>query len=704
MFTTVSPYNGNRDAPTPLQLSPKVSLRGDLRSAIYSHYLVSAMQRAVLFKAPQQSFQTMNIRQSSTAVRMALVGATLLFAFSFATRLILLIQSHKVVNWDVSLLGSFCCGALFDIVTSMFAGALWLLLGILLPKKITASRPGRIFYQGMLFLYTMALLWIATSEHFFWEEFGVRFNFIAVDYLIFTQEVFDNIFESYPMGLIISLMMATSFALVWLLTRKRVVAWVLAGGNRGLFTTVTTAITACVIAITVLFVKQSSLPNFANQYHAELAKNGCWSFFAAYQKMELDYEKWYLALPGDEAQQHLKSQFATSARTGTFSGVSNDLNRHILGTTPEKQWNVITICMESMSASFMGSREKGKNLTPCLDQLASESLYFSNLYATGTRTVRGMEALTLSLPPTPGQSILYRPEGINLQTSFSPFLDRNYDCAFIYGGHGQFDYMNRYFSTSGCRILDIAAWKKEDTTFSTAWGSCDGDLFRKAISEADADHAAGKPFHFFCMTTSNHRPYDFPDGCIEKKSHSGRNAAVQYSDWAVGQLIKEAKTKPWFQNTIFVFCSDHCASSAGKSDIEIKKYEIPAMIYNPGLVPAQDCKRLCSQIDVMPTVFGLMGWNYDTKALGTDQLDPALEGKAGRAFVSNYQKIAMLKEGQVAVLKPNRITSCYNYAAKTGELTPLADRECQSLIKDTVSYYQSASWLFQSGSLKRKQQ
>lgn len=357
--------------------------------------------------------------------------------------------------------------------------------------------------------------------------------------------------------------------------------------------------------------------------------------------------------------------------------------------------------MESMSGSFMGYLGNPSGITPYLDRFAKESVFFDKLYATGTRTVRGMEAITLGLPPTPGQSIIYRPEGTHLVTTFTPFVERGYDCAFFYGGNGRFDFMNRYFSTSGCRIMDVGAWKKEDVTMKTSWGACDEDLFHKTIAEADADHAAGKPFHFFCMTTSNHRPYDFPAGRIDLPPRS-RNAAVKYSDWAIGHLIEDASKRPWFKDTLFVILADHCASSAGKSELDITKYRIPAMIYNPLLVPAQTYTSLCSQIDVMPTVFGLMNWNYKTLGYGHDLLAPAAAQAQSRAFVSNYQKIALLRDDRIAILKPNRKFSSYACDLTTGRLLPLDPGSSDELVHDATVFYQSASWLFSSGKLKNK--
>lgn len=343
-----------------------------------------------------------------------------------------------------------------------------------------------------------------------------------------------------------------------------------------------------------------------------------------------------------------------------------DLRRTITGRNPEHRWNVILVCMERMRGEFMIYVGNKAGFTPNLDRLAGESIFFENLYATGTRTVRGMEAITLNLPPTPGQAIIYRPEGTNLATTFAHFLDRGYDCAFLCGGDGRFDFMNRYFSTAGCRIADSGAWKKEDIAFKTAWGACDEDLFNKTIEQAGAYHAAGKPFHFFCMTTSNHRPFTFPAGRIDISATGKRKPAVQYADWAIGHLIEEARKRPWFNDTVFVIVADHCASSAGKTDIDVTKYRIPGMIYGPALVKPRKITTLASQIDVMPTLFGLLGWSHEALGYGHDLLAPSATVCPGRVFVSNYHKLGLLTRDGIAILGPGRKSAAHGCDPETG--------------------------------------
>ena len=641
-------------------------------------------------------------RLPSIPFRFAFTAFLLFLAFSLFARIALLVTSFPQFSFDFSLPGAILIGGLFDLAAAVFAAAPWLLLGIVMPDSLLRKTSVKWTLAFLAVFYTGILVFITTAEWFFWDEFEARFNFIAVDYLIWTQEVWGNISESYPMAIIIPAIILVAALVVLGLKRAGTFAFASKPLTPRRHRFIGLALLLIVPFLTFKLVSQSAIPAFTNQYNAEIAKNGCWSFFAAFKQMELDYPRWYAKLPETEALAAVKNLLVTENEKAT-SPAPEDLSRTISKTGAEHDWNVVLVCMESMSGDFMSYVGSEMGITPNLDRLREDSIFFENLYATGTRTVRGMEALTLNLPPTPGQAIIYRPEGTNLKTTFGPFLDRGYDCGFFYGGDGRFDYMNRYFSTAGCRIMDVGAWEEKDTTFKTSWGACDEDLFNKAIAEADKDHSTGKPFHFFCMTTSNHRPYDFPAGRIDLTPADRRVGAVKYADWAIGDLLEKASKKPWFEKTIFVIVSDHCASSAGKADIDARKYRIPGLIYNPALVGKQKIARLASQIDVMPTVFGLLNWSYSTSGYGHDYLAPSAATLPERSFVSNYQKIAMITPQTMTILKPNKKHSSYNLALTTGELTPMASgsESSSDFLQDTITYYQTASWLFNSGKLKR---
>lgn len=198
----------------------------------------------------------------------------------------------------------------------------------------------------------------------------------------------------------------------------------------------------------------------------------------------------------------------------------------------EHKYNV-----ESLSADFLKAFGNNQNLTPYLDHAGNQSVFFTNIYATGTRTVYGLSAITLSMPPIPGNSIVRRPNNENMFSLGSVLKSKGYTNQFLYGGFGYFDNMNYFFHHNGHDIIDRSDFSDDEITFSNAWGVCDEDLFNKALSEADKLYNNNLPFFQFIMTTSNHRPFTFPEGKIDLPLYQ-RESAVKYTDYAIGNFFK----------------------------------------------------------------------------------------------------------------------------------------------------------------------
>ncbi|HLP25662.1 MAG TPA: LTA synthase family protein, partial [Acidobacteriota bacterium] len=417
-----------------------------------------------------------------------------------------------------------------------------------------------------------------------------------------------------------------------------------------------------------------------------------WALFAAFKNNILDYEQFYKTLPIDQAFAQVQAKLAVDGSVLLRPGERDTLRYVKNDGGPELRPNVIQITVESLSAEFLGIFKPGSTITPHLDALAPRSLVFENFYATGNRTDRGMEALTLSLPPTPGRSMIKRPHNEDMFTLGSVFRAKGYETAFIYGGYGYFDNMNYFFGHNGYKVVDRNSVTATDITFANVWGACDEDLYRWTMREADTAHAAGKPFHYFVMTTSNHRPYTFPEGKIDLPSKvSGRAGAVKYTDFAIGQFIKDAASKPWFKNTVFVIVADHCASSAGRAELPVQNYHIPLFIYAPGghIAPGR-VKELTSQVDFAPTLLGLLNWSYVSRFFGHDvRRTPA---EATRALIGNYQKLGHLQGDHFVVLRPQRGANSYTVDLPTGALTPAPRDEANE--NAAVGYYQSANYLY----------
>jgi phosphoglycerol transferase MdoB-like AlkP superfamily enzyme len=226
----------------------------------------------------------------------------------------------------------------------------------------------------------------------------------------------------------------------------------------------------------------------------------------------------------------------------------------------------------------------------------------------------------------------------------------------------------------------------------------DEDLYTLTLEQLDQAHARGQPLFAHVMTTSNHRPYTFPTGRGEWPQGE-RNSAVAYTDWAVGDFLERARTKPWFANTLFVITADHCAASSGKAALPVFQYHIPMWIYAPGLVAPGRYEALTSQIDIAPTILGLLGMDYRSQFYGVDvfQREPGTE----RAFIGTYQLLGYLRQDKLVQLGPHRKVDTVQPAYLRDQEQP-ALPEDPSLTLQAISFYQVAAYDFTHGNMRNR--
>lgn len=658
------------------------------------------------------SFPT-KIHRSFIHGRHALLYGFLLYYIlvSMLVRIALLFLSD--ISWATDLLnvvGALLWGLLFDVVVACSFGFLYALYLLLWPKKWIGSVADSvitwIFLTALLFVTLFAFM----AEFPFWDEFKSRFNFIAVDYLIYTYEVIQNINESYPVPLILGVLALLGAGIVIFFRRK---GWFTETfqSHAGIRQRFIPSLLVLLISAVGLLTLKNTQPEFSeNSYINEIGKNGVFSFFSAFKNNELDYKRFYPTLPDNKAIQLTRQHLISPDEQWAHPQNPASITRAAPGTESPKFPNIILVCIESFSAEFLTEFGNTQNLTPNMDRLAGKSIFFSNMFATGTRTVRGMEALTLCVPPTPGNSIVRRQNNDNLFSIATVLREKNYKPYFIYGGDGYFDNMNAFFGGQGFTIIDrnrgnplpeaIKTERKNiedaEVTFENAWGICDEDIYRQSLQAADREAAKGQRFFQFIMTTSNHKPYTFPEGEIDLPQGS-REAAVKYTDYAIAKFLSEAQRKSWYANTVFVFVADHCASSAGKWEINTEKHHIPAFIFGNGIQP-QKIDKLVSQIDLMPTLFGALGWSYQNAFYGRDVMTvpPGEE----RAFIGNYRTLGMLQNNLFTQINDCRQINQFNFDPKKRTISS-APHLNQSALKDlTVAFYQTASERFSSGKMK----
>ena len=544
-----------------------------------------------------------------------------------------------------------------------------------------------------IFLFVLLIIQNAVSEFFFWNEFGVRYNFIAVDYLVYTNAVIGNIMESYPVVPLFASVGILAFAGTYIIIKKSKSYL----DHLPNFSNKLKIIGVQLLLLGSAFLilpRITSQQNSSNVFANELQSNGLQKFYKAFTNSELDYFEFYETIPENEL-----AQFEAIVNVN-YNNNTNTITSE--GTEIKK--NVVLITVESLSEEFMKHYGNQNNITPFLDQLAEESLFFTNLYATGNRTVRGLEAVTLCLPPTPGESVVKRKDNKNKFTTGSVFQSKGYTTKFLYGGDAYFDNMQDFFGGNGYDVIDKSDLKTNEISFSNIWGVCDEDMAKKAIQVMNEEAKTGKPFFNHWMTVSNHRPFTYPEGKISiSGTAKSREGGVMYTDYALKQFFEMAKKQTWFKNTVFVIIADHCASSSGKTELPMDKYRIPAFIYAPGFIEPQKIDKLVSQIDLMPTVLGILSFKYESKFFGKDVLKT---NYIPRAFIATYQDLGYIKDNVLTIISPQKKLKQFDLIQQKNETLGTKysiiyeekpkSKTDEKLKNETIAVYQTASYILKN--------
>ena len=585
-------------------------------------------------------------------------------------------------------------GLLFDLATLAFLVAPVCLYEAVLPNRWRTSLWHRTLRLKWLWFSVFVMLFGIGAEVTFWLEFSTRFNFIAVDYLLYTQEVIGNIRQSYPVPTVLAAIAVVAGLIVWFLR----------GAVRNMDNVKITRIQrAKLVAAGVVLpviagftVSVDQMEGAGNAYADEISGNGLFTLAAAMRRNELDFDRFYRTMPQSEADRILQTM-------GMQRRPLSDLSAQALKGAANHAWpftrrprNVVLISVESLSASFLGAYGDSRGLTPRLDALAKQGLLFSHAYATGTRTVRGLEALSLGTPPVPGQAIVRRPQNEHLATLGEVLGAQGFKPYFFYGGYGYFDNMNAYFGGNGYKVIDRTDMDKRTIVFENVWGVADEVLFSQALSTLDEGRAQSNPFFAHIMTTSNHRPYTYPAGRIDIPSPGGRLGAVKYTDFAIGDFIDRARAQPWFKDTLFIIVADHGASVAGKTKLPLDGYRIPLIFFAPDLLKPGVYEPLVSQLDLAPTIVELLGKKGADYFFGRCLFEE--EEPLRRVFVSNYQSLGYLRSNTLTVLLPRQRVESYRVDPRTLETTPKAVDPV--LLNEAIAYYQTASRSFKMGALK----
>jgi phosphoglycerol transferase MdoB-like AlkP superfamily enzyme len=622
---------------------------------------------------------------------LAWVGALFLLV-NFLLRIALIVFDGDPANflpWNTLLILG--VGFVFDLGALSFFLIPFALLAALVADSPRARKAHGALASATLFLMLALILATSLAEVLFWNEFYVRFNFIAVDYLIYTREAVGNVLQSYAIGPLFAALLIVTTG-IFIGVRRPFWAAATAAGNPRSQRLWALGAVLLLPALFSIGIGDSPREVLGSNSARELADNGYGAFVRAFRASDLDFQKFYATINKSDAISEIQAEFKEAQSNATFTGGANPLERKIVTGGAPRPLNVVLITMESLGWDYVESLGGREGLTPNLDRLGREGLLFTQLYATGTRTVRGLEAISLSLPPTPGLAVLARKNNKGFQTLGGVLKSHGYEPVFIYGGYSYFDNMNDFFGGNGYSVVDRTSLPSRDISHETIWGVADEDLFKMVLREVDARTSTGKKVFAHVMTTSNHRPFTFPAGRIDIASGTGREGAVKYSDWAIGRFMREAETRPWFKDTLFVFVADHTSRGRGRTDLPMENYRIPLIFYSPGNVEPAKVNVLASQIDVGPTLLALLNISYTSQFFGQDILTEGQHHQ--RALMANYLTVGYVEGGVMVELSPKR-RSRFLQSETGGALSP-DDARAKSTLLEAIAHYQVTNDILRS--------
>ncbi len=581
-----------------------------------------------------------------------------------------------------------------------------LALPLLLLAPLLALRPAwRVWRRLSAFWVIVAvtlLVLLEISSPAFISEYDSRPNRLFVEYLKYPGEVFAMLWTGFRLHLVGGVL-ATTLACVGMARLLR--PWL---DRPPSWSAVKLWLTWPLLVFVCLFAIRSSVDHrpanpalFAltgDPMVNTLILNSAWSVTHAIYGMrhEARSSEIYGKLDAAAILDELRS---TRERLGDARPLLGDaaiptLTQQQATVRRERPLNLVIILEESLGATFVESLG-GVPVTPELEKLKAEGWWFEQLYATGTRSIRGIEAVVTGFPPTPAQAVVKLALAQRNFASLASILgEHGYASEFIYGGESHFDNMRGFFMGNGFTQVtdenDYAA-----PVFKGSWGVSDEDLLNKTHERLLAKHADGKPSFTLVFTSSNHAPFEFPDGRItlHEEPKGTENNAVKYTDWALGRFMAQAKASPYWQDTVFLVVADHDIRVRGDSLVPIERFHIPGLILGADIKP-KVVKTVASQIDLAPTLLSLLGVDATHPMIGRDLTrEPA--DRPGRAMMQYEQHFAWMEGQQVVVLRPDKAPSHgrYDPASKRLAAAP-APADAAAFERRALAHALLPAWLY----------
>lgn len=565
-----------------------------------------------------------------------------------------------------NLLSIFYYGIRYDlsILSLLFAPLVLIIIFFSKVSKIKTVFNKTVIIYSAFVLSLITFLEVATVP--FINEYGVRPNQIFLEYLIYPKEVFNMMLSGHKLDSSIAILsFALSFFVFFKIFLKITYSYE-PSSKKNLIVQF-----LLILIIFPLLARGSLTHKPLNPSNAAF----CESQTANSIPVNTSFNLFYVAKHLGESSVKKSEIFAFASLNEVVTSVhslskanfiKNDSNCPILQEIEpsqkfSKKKNVVVILMESFGAQYVKSLG-GLDLAPNIDRLSEDGWFFTNMFATGHRSIRGIEAITASNPPSPLPSIVKLSNKEKLATLFSIYEKVGYKSSFIYGGESHFDNMRTYFFNNGTDII-IEQKDYKSPSFTASWGVSDEDLFNKANEYFSEEYKNNTPFCSLIFTSSFHDPFDIPEGKVDisniKSNDVKRHMAAKYADFALGKFFEKAKKEPYYKDTIFVVIADHDSRAKNYSHFPLSNFHIPALIIDSDIKPRKD-NRIVSQIDMLPTILSLSGISAKVPLAGQDLTKDNIVQRAPIIYYYTYAYLEK-EDGKTVIttLSPGIAPDCF---------------------------------------------
>jgi phosphoglycerol transferase MdoB-like AlkP superfamily enzyme len=536
--------------------------------------------------------------------------------------------------------------------------------------------------------FFLVLLEASTPQ--FIQEYDTRPNRLYVEYLKHPQEVFGMLWKGYKAVILAALIVLAAF--VWLgyelfafIPPDQPMAW----WARPIFSLVAAAVIFLAVRGTLGHrpINPSTVAWCGDSMVNTLPLNSLYNVFYAIYSMK--NERSAQDVYGHMPESDINDIVARCAGIADTAGADPDiptLHTQIPAIQRARPLNIVMILEESLGAQYVGHLG-GAGLTPELDRIAKSAWTFTRTFASGTRSVRGLEAVVAGFPPTISDAVLRLPDSQSHFFTMAQVLKQHgYRSRFIYGGEAHFDNMKSFFLGNGFdELYDLPTFTNPE--FVGTWGASDEDMFNRldTLLRSDGD----QPTFTLAFSVTNHSPWEYPAGRIEPVgSPASVENTVRYADWAIGRFFDKARQAAYWDNTVFLIVADHDSRVFGANLVPLRHFHIPALIFGADVQARQD-DRLVSQIDLAPTLLSLAGLQTRHPMIGHD-----LNGAAGnRAMMQYGENYGYLKEDALVVLEPHKEPTQYTWAAPDDYTAVAADPD---LVREARAHVLWPSWAYKN--------